>query len=157
MKWCSHSKQIYMKTSTYFLHISDQCPMFRSNHWRCPIKKDVFFKNFEKSTEKHLSQSLFFNVTDTAWNFIGKGTPVLVLTCKFWKIFKNTFFAEHLCTIASESLKILVHKSLKFVDFQKDYRLNHHKKITRNLSLPLRLEYFCCFSWESIRITFLWV
>ena len=55
----------------------------RSNYRRCSVKNSVL-RNFAKFTGKHLCQILFFN--KIVWNF---------------KISKNTFYTEHLQTIAS--------------------------------------------------------
>ena len=63
-------------------------PAIRSSHQRCSIKIGVL-KNFAKYTGKHLCQCLFLNkVAD-------------LFFCEFCKIFKNTFFTEHLYTTAS--------------------------------------------------------
>ena len=47
-------------------------PSFRSNHWRCSVRKSVL-GNFAKFTGKHLRQSLFFNKVagwgDCFWSF----------------------------------------------------------------------------------------
>ena len=40
-----------------------------------------------------------------ACNFIKKETLTQVFSCEFCKISKNTFFTEHLWTIASESCR----------------------------------------------------
>ena len=55
------------------------------------LEAEVFYKNFTKFTGKHLCQNLFVN----------KAVGLIVLSCKFYKIFRNTFFTEHLCTTAS--------------------------------------------------------
>ena len=59
---------------------------------RCSVKKDVL-KNFTKFTGKHLCQSLSFN---KGAGFSLRETLVQVFPCEFWKIFKNSFFTEHL-------------------------------------------------------------
>ena len=38
-------------------------------------------------------------------NFIKNETPVHVFSCQFCKIFKNTYFVEHLRTAVSENRK----------------------------------------------------
>ena len=61
-------------------------------------RKDVP-RNFEKFTEKHLSQNLFFNkvaglrpgLRPKACNFIKKETLAQVFSCKFCEISKNSF------------------------------------------------------------------
>ena len=63
-------------------------------------KKDVF-KTFIKFTGKHLCRSLIFN--KEAFNFIEKETPILVFSCEFCENINNTFFTNHLWTIASET------------------------------------------------------
>ena len=57
--------------------------------------------NFIKLTGKHMCQSHFFNNRPPACNFIKKGTLAQVLSCEFCKIFKKTFFKEHLWANAS--------------------------------------------------------
>ena len=63
----------------------------RSRHQRCSFEKGAL-KNFEKFTRKHLCQSLFSNKRET---------PTKIFSCEFCKIFKNTYFVEHLRTNAS--------------------------------------------------------
>ena len=55
-------------------------------------KKGVL-KNFAKFTRKHLCLSL---LQAEAYSFIKKETLAQVFSCEFYKIFKNTFLAEHL-------------------------------------------------------------
>ena len=44
-----------------------------------------------------------FNCRPQASNFIKKETLAQVFSRKFWEIFKNTYFTEHLWTIVSEN------------------------------------------------------
>ena len=62
------------------------------------IKKDVL-KNFAKITEKHMFRSLFFNKLPKT---LLKKRPRH--RCFPWNIgnFKDTYFVEHLRTVASE-------------------------------------------------------
>ena len=53
------------------------------------------YKNFTKFTGEHLCQNLFLK-------FIEKETLAQGFSCEFCEIFKDTFFAEHLRTTASE-------------------------------------------------------
>ena len=66
----------------------------RSRHLEVFCKKGVL-KNFAKFTGKHLRRSLH------ACNLIKKETLAQGFSCKFGKIFKHTFFKEHLRTAAS--------------------------------------------------------
>ena len=59
------------------------------------MKKDVP-KNFEKFKGKHLRQRLFIQKETLEQVFLKN-------LCEFWKIFKNTFFTEHLQATASET------------------------------------------------------
>ena len=69
-------------------------PRWRGNHSGVFCKKGVL-KNFAKFTGKHLRQRLFFNkVAGGTCNFIKRETLSQVFSCKFCKIFKNTFFTE---------------------------------------------------------------
>ena len=68
---------------------------------RCSTKIDVP-KNFAKFTGKPLCQSLRLAT------LLKKETLAQVFSCEFGDIFKNTFFTEHLWTIASaKNLKII--------------------------------------------------
>ena len=68
----------YTISSNLFKKGSLQCyrlnnfQSFRNGHWRCSVRKGVL-GNFEKSTGKHLWQSLFFNKVagwgDCFWSF----------------------------------------------------------------------------------------
>ena len=75
--------------------------LFRRSNKRCSIKKNLF-RNFTKFIGKHLCQGLFFNKV-AGLNFIKKETLAQVFSCEFRKIFKNTFFTEHLWTTASNT------------------------------------------------------
>ena len=55
------------------------------------LRKDVL-KNFAKFSGKHLCQSLLFNKVAGLRLQIKKETLAQVLSCKFWYIFKDTFF-----------------------------------------------------------------
>ena len=72
---------------------------------------EVFFKkgvlkNFANLTEKHLCWSLFL-IKMEAWE-----TPAQMFSCEISKIFKNTYFEEHLRTTADQMIcnKILLEK-----------------------------------------------
>ena len=71
-------------------------------------------KNFAKSTEKHACQRLFFN------NVAGlRGATLLKLaqmfSFKFYEIFKNTFFTEHLRMPASAlTTHVMIDHPIKF-------------------------------------------
>ena len=58
--------------------------------------KKAVLKNFAILTGKHLCQSLF-----VSYNFIKKETLAQGFSCEFCKIFKDTFFTEHLWVTAS--------------------------------------------------------
>ena len=63
------------------------------------LKKQVVLKNFAKFPGKHLCQGLFFNKVAglrTKFKLIKKESLALVFFCELCKIFKNTFFIEHL-------------------------------------------------------------
>ena len=61
------------------------------------------FRNLAKFTGKHLCQRLdsFNKVARQACNFINKESLAQVFSCEFCEIFKNTFFKEHLLSLAS--------------------------------------------------------
>ena len=60
----------------------------RSSHRRRSVRKDVL-RNCAKFLGKHLRQSLFFNKVA---GLRKKETLTRVFSCKFCKLFKNTFF-----------------------------------------------------------------
>ena len=64
--------------------------------WRCSVKKTVL-KDLAKFTGKRVYRSLYFNkVEGGGLQFYQKNTPAQVLSCEFCKIFRNTYFEEHL-------------------------------------------------------------
>ena len=67
---------------------------FRTRHLEVCYKKSAL-KNFAKFTGKHLRRSLH------TCNIVKRETPAQVFSCEFCKIFKNTFFTEHLQMAAS--------------------------------------------------------
>ena len=71
----------------------------RNSLQRCFIKIDIL-KNFTKFWGKRLGQGLLSDKVQTC-NFIKKEALVLVLSCEFCEIFKNTIFTEHLRMTAS--------------------------------------------------------
>ena len=65
--------------------------LYRSSHRKCSIKK-VFLKISHNSQENNLAR---------VCNFIKKEALGQVFSCEFCRIFKNTFFKEHLRATAS--------------------------------------------------------
>ena len=60
-------------------------------------------RNFTKFTGKHLCQSLFLKkVAGLRPATLFKKALAQVFSCEFCEISKNTFFTEHLWTIASK-------------------------------------------------------
>ena len=77
----------------------------RSRPRRCSIKTGVL-EIVSKFTGKHLCQSrLFKKVTGLRPATLLKKRLAQAFSCEFCEIFKNTFFTEHLCTTASETLQ----------------------------------------------------
>ena len=73
-----------------------------------------YSQRFRKVLKKmSVLESLFNQVVSLrACKFIKKESPAQVLSCEFYKIFKNVYFVEHLPTAASE-LEILVQNEEK--------------------------------------------
>ena len=70
--------------------------MFKSSSSQMFFKIGVL-KNFAIFTGKHLCWSLFNKVAGwEACNFFEKETPTHVSSCEYCKVFKNSFFTEHL-------------------------------------------------------------
>ena len=87
-------------TNTYQVELEilrNSSTIFRSSHRRCSIKNAII-KHFVIFTEKHLCCGLFFNnvAGHQACNFIGKGTPRQIYSCKNREICKKTYFEENL-------------------------------------------------------------
>ena len=61
--------------------------------------KKVVLKNFANLTEKHLCWSLFL-IKMEAWE-----TPAQMFSCEISKIFKNTYFEEHLRMTADQMVE----------------------------------------------------
>ena len=89
-------------TSFAYVSLSVNCSRLRNSHPEMFCKKDLL-KNFAKNTRKQLCHSLFFeSLRALACNFIKKESLAQVFSCKFFDIFKNTFFIEHLlCLLLS--------------------------------------------------------
>ena len=69
---------------------------FRSSARRCSIK-NVFLDISQNSQENAcVGFSFLKSCRSQACNLIKKETPTQVYFCEFFKIFKNTFFIEHL-------------------------------------------------------------
>ena len=63
----------------------------RSNHRRCSVRKGVL-RNFTKFTESTCARvSFLINLQAQPCNFIEKETLAQVLSCEFYKSFKNTW------------------------------------------------------------------
>ena len=125
--------------------------LFRSNHRRCSVKEDVL-KNFAIFTGKHLCFGVFFNILQ-AWRpaTLLKETPTQVLSCEYCKLFKSTYFEEHLRTGAPEFMKIysitvLLHdkNSITFFFATTNNLLNIH---SQNLFPPLRWLAWLIWNW----------
>ena len=63
--------------------------------------KKVFLKTFQNSQENTCARVSFVTYLQASCKFVKKETLTQVFSCEFCKIFKNTFFAEHLRTVAS--------------------------------------------------------
>ena len=91
-------------------------------HGTCSIKKGVL-RNCAKFTGKHQCKRLCFNkvvglrpVTILKENLLHrKRISCTGLSCEFWKISKNAFFAEHLRTIASVFIRNVFFHVIKCV------------------------------------------
>ena len=83
-------------------NLNIQIIIHRTSRWRCSVKK-VFLKKSQNSQENTCA-SLFFNKIAglKGCNFNKKETQAQVFSCEFCKIFKNTYFKEHLRTAASK-------------------------------------------------------
>ena len=69
---------------------------FRSGCLKVFCEKTVL-KDLAKFTGKRVYRSLYFNkVEGGGLQFYQKKTPAQVLSCEFCKIFRNTYFEEHL-------------------------------------------------------------
>ena len=85
----------FLKTPAFLIGVED-----RSSYGRCFIRKDIL-KNFAKFTGKHLCQSLFCNkVAGLRSATLLKKDLDRGVFCVFCRIFKNTYFEEHLWTTA---------------------------------------------------------
>ena len=91
---CGQCNTSTMKPSTTKPIVSRS--MYRSSQRWCS-KKKVFLKMLQNLREKACVRVSFL-IKFQASNFIKKA--ILAQVCEFCKIFKNTFFTEHLCTTA---------------------------------------------------------
>ena len=73
----------------------------RSSHWNSSAKK-IALKIFANFARKHLCWSLFL-IEPSGLQLYKKVSPTQVFSCGICKIFKSTYFEEHLRTTASET------------------------------------------------------
>ena len=100
-------------------------------------------RNFAKFTGKHLCEGLIFCVSGPeACNFTKKEALAQVIFCEFCEISKNTFFAEHLRTSASEAEKNEVFTNINrifvFLWYQYDIRNWYHYNMKFYIALRYR-------------------
>ena len=93
-------KEIEMSLKAMFLLSLLNCS--NQKHLRCSIKKAIL-KNFAIFTGEHLYWSLFLIVSWRPGTLLTK-PPTQAFFCEYCKIFKNTYFGEHLWTAASFQL-----------------------------------------------------
>ena len=107
------------------------------------FNKNAVLKNFAIFTEKHLRWSLFLNknVDLQSWNFIKKRLQRRFFSCGYCKIFKNTWFGEHLWTASNITRNMEIEKDI----FSKT-KQNKKKKI-KNLAKWKNLTFSWC-SWS---------
>ena len=75
--------------------------LVRSSHRRCFVRK-VFLEILENSQENTCARvSFLIKLQASACNFIKKETLAQLFCCESCKIYKDTFFTEHLRTTAS--------------------------------------------------------
>ena len=73
----------------------------RRGHRRCSTKKAVF-KDFAIFTGKRLCWTLFLiKLKALRPAALSKGTPTQAFFCEYWDILQNTYFGNHLQTVAS--------------------------------------------------------
>ena len=77
--------------------------LLTSSHWRCSIKKAVLKKPRNVNTKTPVLKTVFFNKVRglKACNFIKKRLQHNCFPVNVTKIFKNTYFGEHLRMAAS--------------------------------------------------------
>ena len=103
--------------------------------------KKSLFKNFLNLTRKHLYRvSIWWRGWFPAWNFIDKEHQTQVFFCKFYKIFKKTYFIEYLgaTAIKSSSQAVSLHIMIKTCKW-------HQLRTTLpTLILPTGKMFFVC-------------
>ena len=89
-----------------FLHTlkGDAYLLYKSNHRRRSVKKGAL-KNFANFTRKQMCWSLFLIKMQACLCWSLFLTPTQMFYCEICEIFKNTYFEEHVRTIASVSAK----------------------------------------------------
>ena len=84
------------------------CVLYRNSHQRCSIKK-VFLKKPQNRRKTPVPESFSNKIAETC-NFIKKETLAQIFSSKLCKIFKSTFFTEHLRLLLSLVLREIVRK-----------------------------------------------
>ena len=114
-----------------WLFVCTAFKIFRSSHNRCSIKIGVL-KNFAKFTGKHCARVSFVTL-------LKKRPWHRCFSWKFCKIFKSTFFIEHIWTTASEYYGIKNDNSVNSHLFQYFYKFITSK----NSSCSEECSYVC--------------
>ena len=78
------------------------------------FNKNAVLKNFAIFTEKHLRWSLFLNknVDLQSWNFIKKRLQRRFFSCEYCKIFRSTWFGQHLWTASNITRNMEIEKDI---------------------------------------------
>ena len=102
--FCQIFNNMYPVTKKLLLLKEKLSQTLKSNHQWCSIIKGVL-RNLAKFAGNTCNRVCFFNnvagLRPMACTFIKKETLTQVFSCEFCKIFKNTFFTEHLQMTAS--------------------------------------------------------
>ena len=101
------------------------------------FNKKAVLKNFAIFTEKHLRWSLFLNknVDLQSWKFIKKRLQRRFFSCEYCKIFKNTWFGQHLWTASNITRNMEIEKDI----FSKTKQ--NKKKNIKNLAKWKKLNF----------------
>ena len=113
----------------------------RSSHWSYSTEKDVP-KNLAKSQENTFARvSFLIKLQALVCNFMKKETMPQVFFWEFCKVFKNTFFIEHLRTTASAAasdLSVLEILRICFIRYLQTYSFLHFSILSFFLVISTR-------------------
>ena len=145
------SSSLHMFLAMLFIHVgkrsNSRSQMFFKTH-RCSKK----FRNVHRKTP--VLETLFIKVTGlTACILIKKETPTQVFSCEYCKIFKNSFFVEHLLIILFRNFVMIDIRYFRIIFYyfkirprnRKNFTIDQPKCLVNRWFFSILLQRFFCY------------